>query len=419
MILDDRDALLEEARRLFVERFGEEPQSQAVAPARVNLIGEHTDYASGFVLPAAIPLYTCVLVSQGTGLETVLVSTKFGEAIIPATAVGQFDGFARYLAGAIQECRLEGTPLRILVHGNMPVEAGLSSSASLLVAAIAALGGGARRAPPLFSRCGSNGQAAPAELRPAGSRHLAEHETRIGFALAARAVENDYVGVPCGLMDQFVVACAESKHALLLDCLDNHHVSVRAVVPGHTWLVLYTGIRRELRDGCYGTKVEAVKSAIGKLDKVAGVKASHILRSYAPDGIQRAAKVAWVPAEHLPLLEHIVAENSRVHLMRHALERGDAQMVGTILRLGHDSLSQKFGVSLPAIDEFVRDAYHIDGVVGTRLTGAGMGGSLVMLARNGNLEELMIKVEGLARRTLSLDAEVFAVPSFVDGVSWS
>ncbi len=414
----ERAALLEEARLHFVERFGVEPQSQAVAPGRVNLIGEHTDYASGFVLPAAIPLYTCVLVAQGSGQETVMVSTRFGEATIPATAVGNFDGFARYMAGAIQECRLEGTPLQILIHGNMPVEAGLSSSASLLVAAIAALGGGARRAPPLFSRCGTNGQAAPAELRPAGSRHLAEHETRMGFALAARAVENDYVGVPCGLMDPFAVACAEPDYALLLDCLDNHHVSVRAVVPGHSWLVLYTGIRRQLTNGCYGANVEAVNEAMKKLDKVAGLKASHMLRTYSSEAVERAAKIAWVPPEHLPLLGHVAAENSRVHLMRHALERGDAQMVGTILRLGHDSLSQQFGVSLPEIDEFVGAAYEITGVVGMRLTGAGMGGSLLMLAKSDNLEELMIRVEGLARRTLSLDAEVFAVESFVDGVTW-
>lgn len=392
----NRTALLGDTKARFVERFGVVPQSLAAAPARVNLMGEHTDYASGFVLPAALPLYTCVAVGPGGGDETTLVSTEFGEAVIPARDPNPADGFARYLAGAIQVSRIEGLPLQILIHGDMPVEAGLSSSASLVVATIAAL----RKL-----------------VRPVGKGPLDDIEDRKEMAVAARAVENEHVGVPCGIMDQFVVACAEADHAVLLDCLDGHHTHVRAEISGHTWLVIYSGIRRELAAGGYGAKVEAVKAALVRLES-RGHRGAEVVRTHIPAAVRALAEAAGIANSHLPLLEHISADNARVHLMRHALERSDASMVGTILRLGHDSLSRQFGVSLPVIDEFVEASYKLEGVRGLRLTGAGMGGSLVALVRDDGIEELTTQMEAYARHIMSPEAAVVTVPSFVDGVTW-
>ncbi len=391
-----RDLLMAEAETLFLERFGREPRALAIAPARVNLIGEHTDYSAGFVLPAALPLYTCVALSRTTGTETTVVSTRFGEQTIPARNPQAATGFARYLIGAIEERGLGGMPALIMVHGNMPVEAGLSSSASLLVATMAAL----------------TNLRHPAETTPPP-----DFWARVALARAAREVENNHIGVPCGFMDQFAVACAQPDHAMLLDCLDNRHTLVRAALPGHSWLVVYSGIRRELAAGGYGAKVEAVKTTLGQL-QTAHLDGPAILRTHSPDRVLQIGKATGIAEEHLPLLAHISSENGRVHLMRHALERGDANMAADLLRLGHDSLSQQFGVSLPAIDEFVAAGYKVEGVRGLRLTGAGMGGSLVALVRSNGLDELKDKLETLARQTMSPEAKVFAIPAFVGGVTW-
>ncbi len=392
----NRIAVMEATRAHFVERFAAEPRSLAIAPARVNLIGEHTDYSDGFVLPAALPLYTCVAVAPAAGPETVLVSTRFGEQRLAAAALHSASGFGRYLAGAIGESSREDTALSILVHGDMPVEAGLSSSASLLVAALAAL----RRMTTETTLLEQPG-----------------HALRLELALAARRVENDHIGVPCGFMDQFAVACAVEGQAMLLDCLDNQHTAVPTALPGHSWVVIYSGIRRELAASDYGARVEAVKTALARM-AAADLDGPHILRTHNPAQVELLARSAGVASSHLPLLNHVAADNARVHLMRYALERGAAPMAATILRLGHNSLSRQFGVSLPVIDEFFEAGYKLDGVRGLRLTGAGMGGSLVALVANDNLDELMGRLETVARRIMSPDAAVFGVAGFVAGVSW-
>ena len=282
----NRHAVLEATRAHFVERFGLEPQGQAIAPARVNLIGEHTDYSGGFVLPAALPLYTCVAVASTTGNETVLVSTQFGEQRLATDGQQLANGFSRYLAGAIQESSLEGTALNILIHGDMPVEAGLSSSASLLVASMAALH----------------------QLQP--GRNIAEPPDgalRVELAHTARRVENNHVGVPCGFMDQCAVACAVEGHAMLLDCLDNHLTPVRAALPGFSWLVVYSGIRRELAAGGYGARVEAVQDALGKM-AAAGLDGPMILRTHNPAQMEPLAQSAGIAANQLPLLSHIASD---------------------------------------------------------------------------------------------------------------
>jgi len=393
----NRELVLEETRTHFGERFGMAPEVIAIAPGRVNLIGEHTDYSSGFVLPAALPLYTCVAITAASGEKSTVVSTEFGEETVPVGEADAHEGFARYLLGALRETGLDCTPWQILVHGNIPVEAGLSSSASLLVATLAAL---RRVAPP------HNGE----DLVP--SSHI-----RIDLALSARAVENNRVGVPCGIMDQFAVACGKANHAMLLDCETNRFKQVRAEVPGHAWLVIYSGIRRKLSGGDYGERVEAVKNALAQMS-AADLNGPHLLRTHIPEQVGRLAKGAGVAPAQLHLLEHIAAENSRVHLMRYALEQTNAVMAAEILRLGHESLSQRFGVSLPEVDEFVAESYKLEGVDGLRLTGAGMGGSLVALVDNYNLEELMDSLETKARQIMHPEARVYEVPGFVDGVTW-
>jgi galactokinase len=409
--------LLEETLELYFSHFGTSPEAVAICPGRVNLIGEHTDYSAGFVLPAAIPLYTMVAVGPGSGKITELWSSRFGEAQLPVGQGTTGSGFSTYLAGAIHEAGLEKVPLRIATHGNLPVEAGLSSSASLLVGTLAALtklGIGSWEL-----GIGDKGKGKEDDHRGHGEKQervqrkgVGDDDWRMEVALAARRVENDFVGVPCGFMDQFAVSHGLEGTALLLDCLDNTWLDVPAQIPGHEWVIIYSGIQRELTAGGYEAKVDSVKRGLTAI----GGGAESVLRTHSPGLVMHLARESGVAEEDLSPLIHICTENARVHLMRHALEKGDAGMVGTLLTLGHASLSGLFGVSTPALDSFVEAGSAVPGVQGIRLTGAGMGGSLVALVEQGEAGRIRQDLERLARTEIQSEARVYAVERFVEGV---
>jgi len=378
--------LVEVAAQRFRQEYGSLPAAVGCAPGRVNLIGEHTDYSGGYVLPAAIPFYTVVAAGPGRGDDNRLFSTTFGRTTFPAKAITRRGTFDDYLAGAVKEAGLSGCPLDLLVHNTLPPQAGLSSSASLLVAALAG-----------FSEL----QGRPWEP--------------MAVALAARRVENEFIEVPCGFMDQFAVACGREDRALLLDCRDNRFLEVQAAIPGHRWLVVYSGLRRELASGGYKARVVALKGAVDKVVNKTGM-APDFLRCHSQDDVAELALSASLPAMETDLMRHVCAENARVHLMRHALEQGDAQAVGVLLQLGHRSLSRLFGVSTPQLDALVHYAAALPGVAGMRLTGAGMGGSLIALVLDERADEAAQRILAFVQENLSPDGSVHPIDRFSGGV---
>jgi galactokinase len=378
------DAVIAQAVNGYENEFGAPPEIVGCAPGRVNLIGEHTDYSGGFVLPAAIPYYTAVAVGRGMGELSRFCSSSFGTESRPVSPLERRGGFADYLAGAARAAGLEGHALRVFVHGNLPVEAGLSSSASLLVAAAAAFG--------------------EMSGRPLPAREL---------AFRAKAIENDFIGLPCGLMDQYAVACAQEDQALLLDCTSNRSVPVSARLPGCRWVVVYSGIRRELTGGGYKARVVALKEAL----TCAGTGAADLLREGSETDVERLGRKSGLNQSHIALMRHVCCENQRVHNMRHALESGSADRAGRLLYLGHRSLSQLFGVSTPALDGFVEHAKGVPGVLGMRLTGAGMGGSLVALMEKESVPTACRELTRHLHAEVSMDGRLFPIDRFARGAA--
>ncbi len=378
--------LVETTVQRYRQEYGVPPGAVGCAPGRVNLIGEHTDYSGGYVLPAAIPFYTVVAVGEGQEAVNRLSSSTFGKTTFPTDEIVRRGTFDDYVAGAVREAGLTGRPVDLLVHNTLPPQAGLSSSASLLVAALAAL----------------------AELQQKSWRPM-------DVALAARRVENEFIGVPCGFMDQFAVACGREDRALLLDCRDNRFIEVPAVVPGHRWLVVYSGVRRELASGGYKARVVALKGAVEMVVQRTGMTAD-FLRYHTQGDVAELAGRASLSAQDTDLMRHVCAENARVHAMRHALEGGDARAVGLLLQLGHRSLSRLFGVSTPQLDALVGYAATVTGVVGMRLTGAGMGGSLIALVREDSAGQAGERILTFVRENLSPDGSVHPIERFSGGV---
>jgi len=356
--MDRRDRLIARARQGFRLAYGVEPTRFFAAPGRVNLIGEHVDYNDGFVLPCAIDRETIVAAGP-PGPQT---KEKLFEAVAldmgdMASARDRFDlvapirpgdnNWQNHVRGVVQALGRYGhrvRPMRIAIAGDVPIGAGLSSSAAFGVAVALA--------------CSdySGLDLAPAML-----------------AKIAQLAENDFVGCACGIMDQMAAAAAQADHALLLDCRSLEHMAV----PVHKSLaitVIDTGLRRSLTESAFNQRraeCEAVAQHFG-------VKALRDL-DYGQ----------LLPAE--PDLDHtlfrrarhVVSELDRVEPVGVALARGDTARLAQVMREAHLSLSEDFDVSLPPIDRLAQMvAEAIGDAGGVRLTGAGFGGCLVAVARH-------------------------------------
>lgn len=365
------------ARAEFMRRFGRPPSSIAFAPGRVNLIGEHVDYAGGFVLPIAIERGTAVAVGPTpSGRDSRIISLDQGEVSIdpllaPLPLTAPAERWANYPLGVLALLREEGIappPLDLVAATDLPIGGGLSSSAAITVAtAVAALG----------------------SMGP-----HADHLDRRRLARLARRVEHRFAGVPCGLMDPAIVSLAREGHALLLDCrVDLDEDSFRHVpLPEElAVLILDSGVRHRLDEGGYASRQQAVREAAAIL----GVPTlRELLDAEGGDlGVARA-RLDSAPLDALVRrrARHVLSEIDRVRRAAAILdalsESRSADVpfathrlaaLGRILVEGHASLRDDFGVSTPELDLLV-EASMDAGALGARLTGAGFGGCVVVLA---------------------------------------
>jgi galactokinase len=302
------------------------------APGRVNLIGEHTDYSDGFALPIAVGLRTRVTVSTRSD-DDVHVRSEQG------------DGATPYVVGAVRAVREHGIDvpgLDVVVDSEVPIGAGLSSSAALTCAtALAAV------------------ELAGTELPPTTIARLAQR------------AENDYVGVPCGVMDQMAAMCGRAGHALLLDCrsLAVEQVPLRLADAGLRLLVIDTRVRHDLADSAYGDRRRAVEDTARAL-------AVPALRDVTVDDLPAAQQRLEDTA--FRRLRHVVSENQRVLAVVALLRAGRLAEIGPVLTASHVSLRDDLAVSHPALDTVV-DAALAAGAFGARMTGGGFGGSAIAL----------------------------------------
>lgn len=343
------------AAREFRELYGYLPEGVWAAPGRVNLIGEHTDYNDGFVLPFALPQRTEVAAARrGDGILRLHSADAPAGAVSldvagldPARPPQGAASWSAYPAGVAWALLDAGLPIGggadLHVRSEVPTGAGLSSSAALEVAAGLALA-------DLYG------------LAP----------TRPELAALARRAENAYVGVPCGVMDQMASACATEGHALHLDTrsLEQRHIPFDCAAAGLRLLVIDTRVKHALADGAYAQRRASCHEAAAVL----GVPA---LRDLPYDGLEQALAGLADPV-HRKRVRHVVTENERVVRIVELLRSGGLREAGPLLTEGHASLRDDYEVSCPELDLAVSTATAA-GAYGSRMTGGGFGGSALAL----------------------------------------
>jgi len=352
----------------FREMWGISPDLVSIAPGRVNIIGEHTDYSGGFVLPAAIDRHIAVAVKRTNDSEVIGHSVDFNtRAECP---VGYYNPehpveWFRYVAGVLSELESAGYSVPgfcFSAGGNIPIGAGLASSAALEVAVLTAMEG------------------------MLGFR-MDDREA----ALLCQRAENDFVGMNCGIMDQLISRKGHRDHALLIDCTDLSSELVGANLPGYSWLVIDSGKRRELLDSEYNQRRGECEQALG------------VARNHYPDReIKNLKDISKEALSELKgvcddnvyrRLRHVVTENERVLKTVDALRRQDTDMVGQLLYQSHESLRDDFEVSCAELDSIVEILSQTAGVSGARLTGAGFGGAVIALVRTAAVPMVAIAFE--------------------------
>ncbi len=374
----------------FRARFGAEPQLFQ-APGRVNLIGEHTDYNSGLVMPAAIRFYTTVAIAPRADRQLRIHSANFAETrVVPLpgprdmpSREGQGTHWVDYVCGvawALQELGIALRGADLLISGDVPLGAGLSSSAALEVAAGLALS----------SNVG----------HPLGGMQLAR---------ACQRAENQYVGMRCGIMDQFASVHGRAGCALMLDCRSLEHrllpLQRADEAPGRAaqLVICNTMVRHRLAGSEYNRRREQCEQGVRDLARA--VPGIATLRDVSSD-LLRAHADALDPLIYRRC-RHVVTENERVSAAARALEAADLEEFGRQMRDSHRSLRDDYEVSCDELDLMVRLAESIDGVYGARMTGGGFGGCTVNLVRSADVEQFRARIAGGYARATGHRAEIY------------
>ncbi|XP_072737110.1 galactokinase [Ciconia boyciana] len=351
--------LLAVARRAHGAAFGGAAVLAAWAPGRVNLIGEHTDYNGGFVLPMALQLGT-VLVGSLTQDGTISILTTSAEADephrvqFPAPCQGSplspgQPRWANYIKGVIQHYRGGPVPgFSAVIASDIPLGGGLSSSAALEVATYTFL----------QQLCPDDGDL-------------------VAKALACQKAEHTFAGMPCGIMDQFISVMGKEGHALLIDCRSLETVLIPLTDASLAVLITNSNVRHTLTGSEYPTRrrqCEEAAAALGKASlRDATMAELEVARSQMGEEVYRRAR-------------HVISEIARTAQAAQALQDRDYKTFGRLMVESHNSLRDDYEVSCPELDELVAAALEVDGIYGSRMTGGGFGGCTVTLLEAGAAE---------------------------------
>jgi galactokinase len=337
------------------------PGVQAFAPGRVNLIGEHTDYNDGLCLPFAVERGVTVRaepLDPGAAIEAHALdlaeedSFPLGQEGDPSDAP---EGWRRFVRGAtteLQHAGVELRPCRLEVSGDLPAEAGLSSSAALSISLCLALCAVAASEPP----------------KP------------VPLARLCSRIENEWCGAQTGLLDQLASLCAEKDHALRIDMVGPTLRQIPLELRGHVLATLDSGASRSLAGSGYNDRREECRAACEQLGVDSLREAEDSAAATLPDPLDRRVR-------------HVLSENARVEDTVRALEAGDLDEVGHLLDASHASLRDDYEVSVPEVERTVEQCKRA-GALGARIMGGGFGGSvLALFAPQAELPERAIRVE--------------------------
>lgn len=353
------------------------------APGRVNLIGEHTDYNDGFVLPAAIARYTQVTIAPRVDRKLLIHSESFFDDVecdlddSRPIASGHWSDYVRGVALMLERAdyRLSGAHLSI--SGDVPIGAGLGSSAALEVAVGYAL------------------------LDNSG------HDIdRLELAKLCRQAENEFVGIRCGIMDQFIACLGRAAHALMLDCRSLEHRRLR-LPAGIRLVICNTMIRHELATGEYNNRRSECEEGVrhfAALRSEAGA-----LRDVTMDDLERYGRD--LPETIFKRCRHVITENARVERAAAALEQNDLHAFGELMAASHRSLRDDYEVSCAELDAMVDIATRAEGVYGARMTGGGFGGCTINLVRSDCVDRFKETVTRSYQRATGIAAEIYVCSS--------
>jgi galactokinase len=349
----------EKIRSRYRELYGSEPQFWVRAPGRVNLIGEHTDYNDGFVLPAAIEREVLIALGPQDEGMTVMRSLDYPHEVefelrdIERAEDDPWGNYVRAVAWALQDAGIEISGFHGVGQGDVPIGSGLSSSAALEVAVALAY-----QAVSGFEMDGAT------------------------MAKVCQRAENGFVGVNCGIMDQFVSRLAQKDHALLIDCRSLEYRPVPFPAQGAKIVIADTRKRRGLVDSEYNARRSECEEAVRILSQsLPGIRALRdvtveqfeSLKDRLPETARRRAR-------------HVITENERALAATDALTSGDLETFGRLMNASHVSLRDDYEVSCKELDVMAELAWETPGVLGSRMTGAGFGGCTVSLVRDDAVE---------------------------------
>jgi len=358
---------LEQLKEQFLTIYGIEKGNPSVffAPGRVNLIGEHTDYNGGYVFPCALSFGTYMIIRANQEQVIRFATTNFDfKADIPFSDLHLKKGneWVNYPLGVIDQFKKRGFLIKgfdMLFSGNIPNGAGLSSSASIEVVTAIAL-----------------------------DNLLNTSLSRIELIKIGRAAENEFVGMNCGIMDQFAIGMGKKEAALALNCRSLEYQHVPLKLGDYAIVIANTNKRRELADSKYNERVKECSTALESLRQV------KIMIDLSSMSLEEFNINSHMIADETirKRARHVISENDRVVKAVGSLLSGDLTMFGELMNQSHISLKDDYEVTGFELDTIVNEAWKIEGVIGARMTGAGFGGCSVNIVRNDSIKDFISKV---------------------------
>lgn len=374
--------MIDHIRAQFQSHFGgTRDLSVVMAPGRVNLIGEYTDFNDGFVLPMTVDRGVYIGIRPRSDNHVAIISLKFNETV--TFDLGTFEQpkpghWSCYVLGVVEELRLLGlipSGFEAVIDGNLNLGAGLSSSAAVETAAALAL------------------QTIFKFTMP-----------RVDIAALCQRVEHRYAGVMCGIMDQFASGLGRADHALMLDCRSLSYVDIPVTLGDHRIVIISSEVKRELAASAYNERRAQCEEGVALFKQYdPSVRA---LRDVTLDQVNaHASELSDIVRRRCI---HVVSENMRVLNASAALGAGHLEEFGALMNASHQSLRDDFEVSCAELDCLVDIAQHTDGVLGSRMTGAGFGGCTVTLIHSDAIDSLKARLSAY-REHFGLNPGIFVL----------
>lgn len=364
------------------------------SPGRVNLIGEHTDYNGGFVFPAALTLATTVVARPRNDRKINLIATdleKMVQADLDNLQAFKNISWGNYQLGVADELQKAGYAVQgcdLMFEDKVPLGSGLSSSAAIELATAIT-------------------------LVSLGDEHFGTDKMidMVEMAIISQRAEHNFIGVKCGIMDQFASAMGKKDHAIFLDCRDLNYELVPIRLSGYSLVIGNTNKKRSLGEGKYNERRAECEAGLAMLQEA--LSKATCLRDVSRSDFEQHQDL--IKDETIKKrVKHVVYEDDRVLESVTALKEGDLVLFGKLMNQSHDSLRDLYEVTGNELDTLVDEARKVDGVLGSRMTGAGFGGCTVSLVKNDKIDAFIVKVGQAYKEKIGYEAS-FYVSDIGDG----